>query len=230
MQLTGARPKTSGYRKLENVLGSFPSDLCPHSPALGKQEISVSKRIRRVLLAWGAVIRCPSQSRVRKISAEGCSERTRWAQNIFLWYKVSQCSKNAGDTSKDTEASVKGHPLVSSKWCCSSVVLPSPGRLVSICVGSMGDWVWTDSKRQWPMVDSLRSPSSRVSATVGCFLHCYSPFLATGLPRLLDGHDSGFWYHCVSRLFLQPLWYSSFLLLLISKLSSHSCWVSRVSY
>lgn len=50
MQFTGARPKTSGYRKLENVLGSFPSDSCPHSPALGKQEVSTSKRIRRVLL------------------------------------------------------------------------------------------------------------------------------------------------------------------------------------
>ena len=48
-QFTGARSRTSGYRNLKG-LEPCPFDSCPHYLALGKQEESESKQLRKVLL------------------------------------------------------------------------------------------------------------------------------------------------------------------------------------
>lgn len=55
-------------------------------------------------------------------------ERARPSWNICVINKAMLI--NPGDTSKDTEASVKGHSLLKSKWCWSPGSFPSP---VDVC-------------------------------------------------------------------------------------------------
>lgn len=126
---TAARPRTLGYRKFEKA-ELFPLRLIP--------SFSGSEEARGITVlavkegsAWGGDLE------------EGVRARAGWRA---LWeepdHPGTSCVINkavlisAGDTSKNTEASVKGHTLLRSKWCWSPG--PSPVQLVSVCVGSMG--------------------------------------------------------------------------------------------
>lgn len=149
-------------------------------------------------------------------------------EHLLVSVGKSVLKKMLGTCQKDTEPRWWG-----THWSNQSDAdpqrLPSPGGLVSICVGSMGGWVCTDSKRQWAGVPSLLSPSSRVSSTgrissiaTAPLGHCAST--SAGWPWVQPPISL-----CLLLYFPIPC-ENSFLLLFISKLSYHPHWVSQMSY
>lgn len=92
---------------------------------------------------------------------------------------------NAGDTSKDTEASVKGRTLLRSKWGWSLGSFPSPAGVCLCWVNGRLSLDWerkTTARGFFPSL-SFKSPEHEYR------LHCYCAFIVTVLPPLPAGHN-----------------------------------------
>lgn len=177
-RFTGATPRTLGYRKFEKGLSYSPSDWS--SSSCPEEARGIQVQVVKGSSVWGGDLDEDVRARA--------GWRASWKEPD---YPGTSCVINkamfinAGDTSKDIEARVKGHTLLKSNWCWSLGPFPSPAGVCQCWVnGRLSlDWQWKSMARGFFPTLSFKSPAQ------GCLLHCYCDFIVTALPPLPAGHN-----------------------------------------